>query len=235
MAPNEDTFLSEYSKFLDSGGSHLTFASLSLYRNFDKELSSKERQFIQSHLDTCASCSKKLKEVIEVEGVDEKIMKMPPAWSSSTLNRYSIAAILLIAVGTAVFYYLRMPQKNLPSKIADHSLAVATPNAEQFEENPMLETYAGRTMRSESSAKFVIPGRSDTLAVPFTFKWEAGTEKKTYVLTVVDNKDVKLWEDSTRNNELRFTKALEPGLYYVKLEADGILSQVGKFVILRLR
>ncbi len=233
MAPNESTFLSEYSRFLDSHGTHLSYTALSLYRNFDEGLSEKERRFLKNHLDSCPSCSKKLAEVAEVEVDEPKVLRPSARWFSTPLYRYSLAAVLFIAIGASIAYYLTRSSEggSTQTRLPGQSIAAASADQERFAQNPLLENYVGRTIRSGSAFTFLIPRAGDTLMVPFMFKWEGGNAGQSCTLTIVDNKNVELWKGTTTAQEEKFEKTLEPGLYYAKLETGGNLVQVGRFIV----
>jgi hypothetical protein len=227
MAPENNTFLPEYSRFLDSR-SHLTYAALSTFRNFQDTLSEKEKRFLKNHLDTCLVCSRKYREVGEVEGESEETATLKARWLSTPVFRYSIAAAFLLAVGASIVYY----RARNPEKPSVQSIAAIIPDPERFVVNPLLESSVGRTVRSGSAYTFVIPRAGDTLTAPFTFTWEGGKAGRNCSLTIVDNKNVEVWKRTTQTDRLTYEQPLTPGLYYAKLEAGGVLVQVGKFVSL---
>ena len=233
MAAHEDTFLSDYTKFLDSSGNHLTYAAISLYRNFNEGLSEKERRFLKNHLDSCQSCAGKLEEVDEVENDVPKQARTNVYWLSTALFRYSIAAVVVLAVGVSVLYYRNRTgeDRSGQSMLKNQSLAVETTDPERFAPNPTLESVVGRTVRSQSEVKLLAPVNGDSVAIPFTFRWEGGKEGEKTALVIVDNKNIEMWKDATTTTSLTLEKNLKPGLYYAKLEVDGILAAVGKFIV----
>lgn len=232
MANDNKYFLVDYSQYLDSTGQHLTYAALSTYRNFSDELSEKEKRFLKDHLDSCSSCSARLAEVAEVEGETLDVRKTTLQWMNSPVFRYSIAAVLVIALGTSLAYYLtRSKEEQSSSRLPGQSIAAETPDQERFAPNPLLENFIGRTVRSASGARFLSPVNGDTVATPLTFRWEGGKRGQLFRLMIVDNKNVELWKGTTQTGTLTLEKSLEPGLYYAKMEADGVLVQVGKFIV----
>jgi hypothetical protein len=228
MANNEN-FLSEYSRYLDSTGHHFTYAGLSAFRNSPGELSEKERLFFKNHLDSCSFCSARLVEVAEVEGDVPKVQPSMLRWMTVPAFRYSLAAILVVALGITAAYYLTRPVDKRP--MPGQSIAAVPPNPGRFIANSALENLVGRTVRSASETRFLSPRSGDTLAAPFTFRWEGGKKRQDFTLTVVDNRNVEAWKGTTETGRLIVEKRLEPGLYYSKLEADGVLAQVGKFFV----
>lgn len=225
--------MTEYSRFLDSSGTHLTYTAISLFRNFNEGLSEKEKQFLKHHLDACPACSKKLQEVEEVEQDAPSVVKMRSHWLSTTPLGYSIAAVLLLAVGVSVFYYWNTGGREQPdsSRPLNQSIAAEPTNPERFASNPTLESFVGRTARSKPGVHLLAPGIGDTIAVPFTFRWEGGKQNEEYTVVVIDNKNNEQWRETTRASSLVFADTLQSGLYYVKLEANGVLAHVGKFVV----
>jgi hypothetical protein len=234
MAPNETMFLEEYSRFLDSSSAHLTYSAISLYRNFNDELSEKEKRFLKNHLDSCPSCSKKLLEVDEVENDGSEVENANVLRLSTTFVRFSIAAAILIVVGVSVVYYWnRAGRGSVSSSSANNSLALETPDLERFAQNPALEGFVGRTVRSGSGVRFVDPGVGDTISMPFTFRWEGGKAGVSYRLTIVDNRNSEHFRSATVSSSVTVDTALKQGLYYAKLEVNGNLEKVDKFVIAR--
>ena len=234
MTNDKMNFLIEYSKFLDSAGRHLTYSAISTYRNFSAELSGKEKAFLKNHLASCDACSARLKEVEDVEGSQAQVQpkyffRMTPA-----VYRYSIAATIVIALGIATAFYLTNRQHSSKESLPPgQSLAMQGPDLERFKPNEMLENFVGRTVRSGSEVKFLTPGVGDTLATPFKFRWDSQKGERNYTLRLMDNKNGQVWMGSTSSGSIDFAAQLEPGLYYAKLEADGALVSVGRFIVVR--
>lgn len=236
MADNGMNIFAGYSQFLDTSGEHLTYAALSTYRNSVEELSQKERSFFEKHLGSCPACSAKLKEIAEVEGEVSVWQPKNILNFSPNLFRYAIAAILVVAVGIAVVIVTQNPQqeqitsRQIPSEqnIADVQL-----DPEKFVPNQVLENFIERTVRSSSGITLIAPDAGDTVSFPFTFKWKGNDAGKNVAVTVVDNKNGEVWKETSSTSELTSEKKFEPGLYYVKVQSDGKLVQVGKFVVVR--
>ncbi len=234
MTNDSMNFLIEYSKFLDSSGRHLTYSAISTYRNFGAELSEKERRFLKNHLALCDACSARLKEVEEVEVSQAQlqpkvVLRMVPA-----VYRYSIAAAIVVSVGIATAFYLTNRPSPSPDPLSERQSLIAQElDPAKLVPNEMLENFVGRALRSGSDVSFLIPEVGDTLAAPFTFRWDDQKRGRSYKLTVVDNRNAEVWDGSTTLGEIEFTTDIEPGLYYAKLEADGALVRVAKFILIR--
>ena len=231
---NHKHILSEYSTYLDSSGEHLTYAALSTYSNFSHELSQKEKSFLRSHLDSCPSCSSRLREVEEVE--NEKVHPLSQArqWTDSPVLRYSIAAALVLAVGTVVTLYVlrNRPQEHLASQPPSPTqpFAVQTLDPERFVANPALDGFIERTVRSASTTRFRAPNTGDTVDMPIQFEWDAINGP--HSLTLVDNKNQPVLSITTAEAHAVVDTQLVPGLYYAKLESGGNLASVTKFFLI---
>jgi hypothetical protein len=233
MTNANNNFLEEYSRFLDSTDRHLTYAALSIYRNLPDELSQKEKRFFKRHLDSCAACSARLEEVAEVEGSELLIQSGFGVWTASPAFRYSIAALFVLAFGTAIVFYLQSRARVEEPSPADQSIAVQISDPQKFLTNDMLENFISRSLRSASPAWFISPNNGDTLTHPFTFRWNGREGARSYSMVVVDNKNLEVWKGTTSATSITLEKRLDPGLYYAKLQVDDVLAQVGKFVVLR--
>jgi hypothetical protein len=232
MTNNKMNFLIDYSKFLDSSGHHLTYSAISTYRNFGAELSEKEKAFLKNHITSCDACSALLKEVEEVEGSQSQ--SKFALWTIPTVYRYSIAATIVIALGiSAALYLTNRHHPSTETLPPGQSLAVQGMDPERFTPNAMLENFVGRSLRSGSDVQFITPGVGDTLSTPFTFRWDSQKGGRSYTLRVMDNKNGQVWMGSTGSGSIDFKAQVEPGLYYAKLEADGALVRVGRFVVIR--
>ncbi len=235
MKNDTTEFLSEYSRFLDSKGLHLTYAALSIYRNFDDELSAKEKQFLKGHLEVCLSCSERLQEVEETE---EDQLNGTRFYNllSPALFRYAIAALFVLAIVAVFSFYLTNQPKeeeanrSLPQ---NESYIAQTNNPERFVPNRMLENFVERNVRSPGRTRLISPKIGDTLTSPYNFRWEDRKKGGQFTLIILDNKNLEIWKDKTNSTGITVEKHLEPGLYYAKLESDGVLVQVGKFVVIR--
>jgi hypothetical protein len=233
MTNANNNFLEEYSRFLDSTDRHLTYAALSIYRNSPEELSKKEERFFKRHLDSCAACSARLEEVAEVEGSELPIQSGFGAWTALPAFRYSIAALFVLAFGTAIAFYLQSRSRVEQPSPADQSLAVQISDPQKFVSNDMLENFITRSVRSASPAWFISPNNGDTLTHPFTFQWDGRKGARSYSMVVVDNRNVEVWKETTSAKSITIEKRLDPGLYYAKLQVDDVLAQVRKFVVLK--
>ena len=170
----------------------------------------------------------------EVENDTSEVVNANVLRLSTTFVRYSIAAVILIVVGVSVVYYWnRAGRGSVSSLPANNSLALETPDPERFAQNPTLESFVGRTVRSVSGIRFVDPSVGDTISMPFTFRWEGGKAGVSYSLTIIDNLNSEKFRKTTGSSTVTVDTALSQGLYYAKLEVNGNLEKVGKFVIAR--
>ena len=231
---NDKHFLGEYSRYLDSSGEHLTYGALSTYINFGAELSDKEKVFLKRHLDTCVSCASRLREVQDVE--NEKVHPLPGArrWFGSPVFRYSVAAVLVLALGAVLMVYMQTDhsQKQLVSQppLPTQPLAAQTVDSESFTANPLLEGFTERTVRSASVASFQVPHTGDTVQTPIHFVWDS--TKGPFSLMIVDNKNNPFFATSTKETQAEVDTSFMPGLYYAKLYVASNLSSVTKFYIM---
>jgi hypothetical protein len=232
IVDNDQHFLNEYSRYLDSSGSHLTYAALSTYLNFGDELSLKEKSFLKSHLDSCSSCSLRLREVQEVE--HEKVQQFPPGirWTASPMFRYAIAAMIVLVLGAVVslFVFRDAPQEQLASQSPSPDQPLTVLGPERFASNPVLDGFIDRAVRSASAAAFLVPSAGDTVNPPINFVWERS--KGPFSLTILDNKGQQVRSVNSTEAHAIVDTQLVPGLYYAKLEAGGNLAAVTKFYII---
>jgi len=236
---NTNDWLHEYSAFLDSSGEHLTYAALSTYRNNLEELSEKEKLFLRRHLDSCSACTERLREVDEIEEgeqVENKKLhplRRPRRWTGSPVFRYSIAAALVLALGTVIaVYVLRdLPQDQLASQPPSPTqpLAVQSLDPDRFVANPVLDAFIERTVRSSSTTRFRTPHAGDTVSAPIHFEWDP--TKGPFSLIILDNKNRDIFTMSTGETHAVVDTPFVSGLYYAKLEAGGNLAGVTKFYI----
>jgi len=235
MANSEANFLSEYSRFLDSSGQHLTYMTLSLYLNFADELSEKEKHFLKTHIDSCADCLIRLSEVEEAEQEEKRKQQMPAQRKMPTTFKYAIAASFVVVIGAAIlFYVMKQPPEKVISQEAPAEKSIAAlSDPAGFVPNQALENFIQRTVRSSSLVSLISPSIGDTLAVPITFKWEGTKKGESVTLTIVDNSNAEVWTSAVSSSEIVFERTLEPGLYYVKLEVNEKLVSVGKFAVVK--
>lgn len=229
MEDQNNTLLADYSRFLDSTGRHLTYAALSVYRNPAGELSGKEKKFFKNHLESCPLCSERLQEVADVEG---EPLAVQTGWTHSPVFRYALAATVVLAIGVSTLLYLQNRTQEQQSLASVQHGGGSTEDAARFAPNPLLESFIERTVRSASAATLQFPANGDTLTVPFTFRWSGQQGKHEYSIAVVDNGNNDVWKGGTTTAEMQFNQAVSSGLFYVKLEEDGKLVQVAKFLVL---
>lgn len=217
--------LEGYTRFLDTSGSHLTYAALSVYRNFPEELSAKEREFLRRHLEACTDCAARLREVDETEGAAER-----PRVRKNAV-RYAAAAAMVLALGAAVYRAL-LPTAEVPMPpAAEIAQAEPEPDPARFTPNGTLENIVERTVRSGEAVSIVVPKNGDTVAVPFTVRWKGTAPEGTAEVTVVDNANTKVWSGEARSRSATVDARLAPGLYYIKVTVGERLAGAWKVVV----
>ena len=103
--------------------------------------------------------------------------------------------------------------------------------AENFTAHPILEQAIKRNVRSGPEIDGVVPVNGDTLTAPVVFQWKSIEEVHKYGVVLLTNKNKKLWRGDTDAFSLSYGGELAPGLYYWKLELDGVTKKVQKFFI----
>ena len=123
-------------------------------------------------------------------------------------------------------------QKPIPMDIVKKDESVLEKGNELFATNNVLENFINRNVRSESKIVIASPESGDTVSTSITFKWKQISHVKELKLIVVNNKNKPVYQALVAGNQLSIDKKLNAGLYYWKLEAEGKLEAVGKFVVL---
>ncbi len=103
--------------------------------------------------------------------------------------------------------------------------------AENFVENPLLESFIDQKYRSTTMFELISPAKGDTVKMPVEFKWRSDTKTHHYLVVLLDNRNNEVWNGSTMGSRIVVNQALHPGLYYWKLQADNDLMGVRKFYI----
>lgn len=234
MTHGEPNFLIDHSRFLDESKKHLTYASLSVYRNFSGEMSQKEIIFFKTHLAACTACSLRLAEVDDVERKETKKNHGRIVSFTPNVFRYAIAALLIVSIGIAFLVKTQkvQQQNNTPENINDdQQIAETIIDPEKFIPNQVLENFVERSVRSSQNISILAPSIGDTLTVPYTIKWQGPIEN--YTVTLVNNKNIGVWKRTSSSSEIIVNDKLDAGLYYLKLEANEKLALVGKFVVIQ--
>jgi len=114
-----EKFLEEYSKILDETGGHLSFQALATYLNLKEKLSSKEKNFIESHLKTCTACKEKYKTVLEEDieldnilgdyEITRSVAKTSRIFSITKYWKYAAAAAIVIAIAALFYFFFLVP------------------------------------------------------------------------------------------------------------------------------
>ncbi len=233
MTHDESNILTDHSKFLDDSKEHLTYASLSVYRNLSDVLSRKEKIFFSNHLAVCPDCSMRLQEVEDVELREIKKNYGRIFGFSPNIFRYAIAALLIVSVGIAVLIKTQNVQQEntVPQKIVEEKqIAETIIDPEKFVPNQVLENFVERTVRSGQNISILTPAVGDTLSFPYTIRWQG--PKENYTVTIVNNNNVEIWKRAISSSEIVVNNKLDAGLYYLKLEVNEKLALVGKFVVI---
>lgn len=236
MTNSEQNYFSEYSRFLDSSGIHLTYSAVSSYLNAEDRMSIKERSFLKEHLDTCRECGEKEEEIREIEGITDQKNQANILHVLPMFIRHSAAAILLVGIGISMYVLLdeRGPEQTVHQmQKIDPSVAESTPDPSRFIPNGTLENFIGRTFRSSGKIVGFTPAAGDTVANPVQMQWKGEDLSPTTTVSVVDNENRERWRKSTAVKRITIDTILPPGLYYVKLEPNGKLIFVSKFIIER--
>jgi len=100
-------------------------------------------------------------------------------------------------------------------------------------ESEDLEYLIRQQVRGSEDFTIVSPGMGITVSEEIYFKWLYDTEEPLN-LKILNNKEEVQFKFTLHDNELIFNVAdneLEPGLYYWKLEGDGQLLHVDKFIV----
>lgn len=196
-------------------------------------------------------------EDLENQNKPETLQAVSFSW-----HLYAAAAVILLFLGSAVMLYMNqtpepqitetaVPQKTNSdtvkiveskkkepsSKRIDVSLPKQTSEpkilAENFVENPLLENFIDQNYRSANVITDLFPVSGDTLRRPFTFKWKSETTGVIYKISVLNNRNKEVWQQSGGEQTVFLDKALSPGLYYWKLLVNDNLFTVRKFYVLK--
>lgn len=106
-------------------------------------------------------------------------------------------------------------------------------DGENFAENNILENFISRNIRSEKTVEIISPKIGAEVGTKIKFEWERIAPIGQPKLTIVDNKNLQVYEITVAGNTLTIDKKFKPGLYYWKLTSDDKLEAVGKFYVKR--
>ena len=175
---------------------------------------------------------------------------------------YAAAAVILVMLGSVVLIYTshspepQITEKSLPQitdsvaaniekskkeEISSKKTGVEQPNkqsvkpkllAENFVENPLLESFIDQNYRSANVVTDLSPKNGDTLRAPYTFRWTSESTGAIFKITVTDNRNKEVWQQSSTEPILLLNKILSPGLYYWTVLVYDKLFTVRKFYVL---
>lgn len=233
-------------------GSHLNDLGLALYVDGLK-LNRVDQlpKAMLNHVSECAECRKGVYELALLVD-DRKYARLDSHPYFGRLERqrefrylYRLAASVVILIGLGAAAYLLGVFKfhgNAPESQAQQNVVTGTEPgpaahraetqgslASNFEPSPNLEGVVGKSVRS-SVVEVTSPGVGEVMKGNVDFRWK-GDANTTYTLVVVNNREDVYKQVTVRGSGYVLTEKLKDGLYYWKLEANGDLLYVGKFVV----
>lgn len=100
----------------------------------------------------------------------------------------------------------------------------------QFPENPILERFISRNVRSSKSFKLISPEIGATVELPLDIKWESDQTLSGLQIILVDHTNQMVWEGESDENTLKLDTSLNSGVYYLKFVWEDEMLGVGKFI-----
>ncbi len=214
---------------------------------------------VREHVSECAQCRKDVYE-LELVMDDRKYARLDshPYFGQLGGKReirylYRLAASVAILIGIgAAGYFLGVFRfhGNAPEPQAQQNVAIPEltqpgigtetgPAGQQaetqgtlasnFEPSPNLEGVVGKSVRS-SLVEVTSPKVGEVVKGNIDFRWK-GEANTTYTLVVLNNREDVYKQVTVRGLGYVLTEKLKDGLYYWKLQANGDLLYVGKFVV----
>jgi len=145
---------------------------------------------------------------------------------ASAWRWYVAAAAILLTLSASLFFLLDRPNYIAESE----SLTSTTEGTHQaFAPHPVLENFINRRLRGNTSIEMLSPGISDTAQSPITFRWKSSAQY--YRITILSNRNERLWNAQVEKPEATFVGDLSPGLYYWKVSSGNTVLGVGKFIV----
>lgn len=173
-----------------------------------------------------------------------------PWMNSPTLRYLAATVVLIVLVGTALYFNRQEPAITIDVPDRRDSLATTdsskkivpvpeekiqpkhqTMLVDNFTPNAVLEAHIQRTYRGDIHLENIAPAGSETLAVPIQFHWTQPDVERVLTITIVNNYNEKIWERPADTLPLLFSKKLAPGLYYWMVKTDGEILSVRKFFV----
>ena len=212
---------------------------------------------ILHHVDRCVKCKSGIVDtltLVEEESYEDLERKRRPSrvFGMRVLDfsyAYRVAAVLVIGISVAVFVYLLQPLSGDRGLHFDSKKSVEVQRnedrggrgsetgqsehrgvfADNFEIFPDLESLVNSVPRS-TSVSVHKPKIGEKVKQKIVFDWTAD-EAGVLRLKIFSNRGKELYSFAHLKSRLAFAGALEPGLYYWKLEDDKDLLYVGKFLV----
>jgi hypothetical protein len=211
---------------------------------------------VMEHISRCERCKG---EIMSLEAIVEHqkygdIRSHPYFGQVSTVHTrrrfvvYRIAASVAIVVGLGFLaYVLGLFSSHAPEQVktvAQQTTDIARPSqpsltpehsapggsiAANFVESPNLENIVGSNTRA-SDVRIVSPVIGARVRGDVVFKWEGDTPGS-LTLKILDNREAVVKKARVQESQYILREKLQEGLYYWKLEGEGELLAVGKFVI----
>lgn len=169
---------------------------------------------------------------------------------------YAAAAVIIVFLMIGYFYFSQPEKSTLTAdknkQTIDSSIAFQKPavepdtqkikednnliaqnriNPEDFKENIVLENFINRTTRSAGNIEIKSPAVNDTVKGKIELRWKSNLPAGNYHIIIVNNKNQKIWEITTKNNQTEVQKKLAPGIYYWKIVSNNEMKDLGKFIV----
>ena len=249
----------DYTNLLDESEQHLSNESLAVYVNLKEQLSLKEKDFIERHVNKCELCKNKLNEIIEEDiEIDPGKVKDSKFYTIPKFIKYAAAASIFIAIGIAYYFISISKEENklavnstINEKTIDEKAIDTLKNAEKVEDmemdkkieqelnnkdlyavNAVLENFIERNLRSDSKLRILEPKINEVVRTPIEFKWKRYNYSGNVELEILNNKNKKFISKETNGISIKITEKLPKGLYYWKIKANGKIEDIGKFKIM---
>ncbi len=209
------------------------------------------------HVDDCQKCKSEIVEALSLVEEQAYGAKGPHPYLGkkveSTPARFSLfyrmAAVFLIGISLAFFFYFFRPMKDDHTAVIDsiRSMQIAHPEirkspikegdevnqqknlADNFSASPNLENLVNSVSRSESPL-IISPKNNADVGREILFEWKV-QEVGSVRFTIFSNREEVLKAITLNKTKLVFSGKLDPGLYYWKLERKDELLYIGKFFV----
>lgn len=205
---------------------------------------------VLEHVSECATCKLNIEGLFqlleEVETPKEQHSFFRQGLILESLNRsffYRIAAVLLVGFGLYGIIRVGLPRRDRgkiegstqnisPSSTGIDSSSKGTVKSflsDNYAVSPEFEGLIGVHYRS-SDIEVESPTVGERIHGKVAFKWARG-EKEKIILKIINNKGKEVFLVQTNENGYEFSRTLDRGLYYWRLETTDELLYVGKFLV----